>query len=127
MNKIQIFGTVAYQPDLFYGANGTPRLSVTVEIEEPKVSVSGDISDKLWKYKVVLFGEQAEKLIDQIQAGSEIEVEGQIYTYSWKPSGQEQWFQRTEILANKIEVKKDVKTKLPLFAKDIVIDDDLPF
>lgn len=129
MNKIEVSGTVAYPPELIFLPSGEARLSFQIEIEEPKLSQSGDVSTRQWKYKVILLGEQAEELMtkDQLSIGTEAVIEGQIYTYSWKPSGQEQWFQRTEILANKIEVKKDVKAKLPLFAKNIVIDDDLPF
>lgn len=123
MNKIEISGTVAYPPELIYLPSGEAKLSFQVEIEEPKLSQSGDVSTRQWKYKVVLLGEQAEELKtkDQLSVGTEVAIEGQIYTYSWKPSGQEQWLQKTEILANSVEVIGETE-KLPFFEQN-----DLPF
>lgn len=125
-NKITLTGTVVCPPELIYLSSGDAKLSVQIEIEEPKVT-QYVVSRKFWKYKVVVIGSRAEQFMteDRLQLGTEVRIKGQIYTWSWKPPVSDQWMQRTEILAESIEIFSDENSKVKKgFAH---VEADLPF
>lgn len=121
MNEIKLSGVVVRDPELIYSPSGQARLSFYLEIEEPKVS-QYDITAKNWKYKILVVEERAEKLVETLRGGNEIEITGQIYTWSWKPPKSEQWIQKTEILAGQVKVLKSTQSQ-----KHLAEIQDLPF
>ena len=84
LNKLQIIGHVGNYQGLRYTANGKAILNFSVAVNSGRKQDDGSFSDETTWFRIVTFGQVAERLAPQIDKGSLVMVEGPVKLDSYK-------------------------------------------
>jgi len=132
LNKIMLIGNVGRDAELRYTPTGTAVGQFSLAVNSRRRGPTGEWEEETEWFNVVLFGDQAERLVQWITKGRQLYVEGRLRTRSWEDQeGQRRY--RTEVLAQNIQLlgrASDASAgsdfeREPVESVDV--DDDLPF
>lgn len=102
LNRVMIIGHLGKDPELRYGANGTPVVTLRIATNESYTDKEGNKVDKTEWHSVVAFQRQAENCANYLSKGSMIYVEGSLQTRQWQDQ-QGQTRYTTDIRATRIQ------------------------
>lgn len=130
MNKVLLVGNVGRDAEIRTTTTGNPVLNVTVATNERFQDRNGEYKERTDWHRVVLWGDRASDLVEQLRSGRRVFVEGQLKTRSWQNSMGEKRY-RTEVVASKLTVLDHGKQPLERSQSDAqrqdFNDDDIPF
>jgi single-strand DNA-binding protein len=136
VNKAIVIGYLTREPELRYGANGTPVCSFTVATNSNWKDASGERRQETEFHTCVAFGALGERVAAYMSKGSHICVEGRLKTDRWEHGDHMHY--RTKIIAERATfgTKKDRESEAggdvsedvhqPV-ADHMGPDDDVPF
>lgn len=127
LNRVELIGNLGKNGELRYLANGQPKIEFTMAVDDSYKKGNDWVNQSQW-FNVVLWGDQAERMAQQLTKGTPVFVEGKLTTRSWDDD-QGQKHYRTEIVARTIAVlvrppKRDDQNFQRAEDPD---DEDLPF
>jgi single-strand DNA-binding protein len=79
MNMCFLIGNSGADAELKYTQNGTAIVNVSIATSEKR----GDAYETHW-HRIVLFGKTAESMAPRIKKGSQLFIQGKIFTRSWQ-------------------------------------------
>lgn len=89
MNHVFLVGVLARDPELRYGANGTPVFNATVAGEDHIVGNDGKDRQIPFYHRISILGKPAEWQAERgLKAGDPVMVEGSLDYSSWEAEGQ---------------------------------------
>ena len=83
LNKAIVIGSLTQDPELRYGANGTPVCSFTVATNSYWQDASGNRQQETEFHRCVAFGDLGERIAAFMTKGSHLCVEGRLKTEAW--------------------------------------------
>ena len=136
VNKVIVIGYLTREPELRYGANGTPVCTFTVATNSHWKDGSGERRQETEFHTCVAFGALGERVAEYMSKGSHLCVEGRLKTDSWEHGDHKHY--RTKIIAERATfgTKNDAEADAGGDASDVVHqsvadqtgrDDDVPF
>ncbi|SHN63818.1 single-stranded DNA-binding protein [Desulfovibrio litoralis] len=102
LNRVTLIGRLGQDPELRYGANGTPVVTLRIATNEGYTDKDGNKVDRTEWHSVVAFQRQAENCANYLTKGSLIYVEGSLQTRQWQDQ-QGQTRYTTDIRASRIQ------------------------
>lgn len=102
LNKVMLIGHLGKDPELRYGASGTPVVNLRIATNESYVDRDGNKVDRTEWHSVVAFQRQAENCANYLTKGSMVYVEGTLQTRQWQDQ-QGQTRYTTDIRATRIQ------------------------
>jgi len=88
-NSVQLVGTLTQAPELKYTAGGLAILELNLGGNDRVVGSDGQVRDLAWYHRATVFGKQAEYLVDGLQQGTPVFVDGRLKYRTWEDgSGQ---------------------------------------
>lgn len=126
VNKVEIQGTVKWEPRIFEPQNSDQKVIVSAAIEwvRPKTD------NKRSVFHIKAFGDLAEKLRDEkISEGDVITVTGSLNESKWKDKKTDEWKNQIEIWATKVEIdaRNDSEGGDDFGGPATADEDDIPF
>lgn len=124
LNSIQLIGNLGKEAELRYLANGQPKVEFSLAVDDSYKKGNDWVNQTQW-FNVVFWGDQAERMVQQLTKGTPVFVAGKLTTRSWDDDkGQKHY--RTEIIARQVAImvrppKHDEPTRR------VEDPDDLPF
>lgn len=82
-NAVYLVGTLTRKPELRYTPGGLAILELNVAGNDHVVGDDGQARELAWYHRVSVFAKQAEYLVDQLEQGSAVFVDGRINYRSW--------------------------------------------
>ena len=101
INKILLIGRIDGEPDLRYTGNNKPLCKLRVITTENYTNRDGRIVESRTSHMVIVWGQKAERLKDQLYANARVYVEGSIRHRAYEDSMGEKKFS-TEINAQTV-------------------------
>lgn len=83
-NAVYLVGTLTKKPELRYTAGGLAILELNVAGSDHVVGDDGQERQLAWYHRVSVFAKQAEYLVDQLEQGSPVFVDGRLSYRSWE-------------------------------------------
>ncbi len=103
LNKVMIIGNTGGDAELRYTANGTAVSEFSVAVNSRRRSAQSDEwEDETEWFRVVLFGDRAERISQYITKGKQLYVEGRLRTRNWDDDQGVRHY-RTEVIAFNVE------------------------
>ena len=137
VNKIIVIGNAGRDPELRYTANGKSMVQFSLAVSHRYPKPDGDWAEETEWFRVIAWNQLAERVMERIEKGSNVYVEGRLRTNSWTTTdGKER--KDLEIVANTI-LRLDRRGEMvgagPMSGSrrgemgdtEIVDPDDLPF
>ena len=84
LNNIYLAGTLTQDPELRYTPGGLAILELNLGGNDHVLGDDGQERDLAWYHRVTVFGNAAENLANQLNAGSPVLVEGRLDYRSWE-------------------------------------------
>lgn len=84
VNKAIIVGRMGQKPELKYTPAQTAVTNITMATNETRRDASGNNIDSTEWHRVVVFGKTAEFVVNYLDKGALIYVEGRLQTRSWE-------------------------------------------
>jgi single-strand DNA-binding protein len=78
MNMVFLIGNSGADAELKYTPNGTAIVNLSIATSEKR----GDAYETHW-HRIVLFGKTAESMAPRIKKGSQVFIQGKIFTRTW--------------------------------------------
>jgi single-strand DNA-binding protein len=136
LNKAIVIGYLTQDPELRYGANGSPVCNFTVATNYNWSDAGSNRHQETEFHRCVAFGTLGERVAQFMTKGSNICVEGRLKTESWEHGDHKHY--RTKIIAERaiFGTKKDQATEIGGNADEELHqpvgspagqDDDVPF
>lgn len=100
LNKCMIIGNLGKDPEMRYtpSGNAVTQMSVATNRNYQK---DGEWESETEWFRVVVWGDQAERAAEYLRKGNKVYVEGRMQTRSWEgQDGQKRY--TTELIANKV-------------------------
>ena len=89
LNLVHLIGTLTQKPDLRYTPAGLAILDVTLAGNDHVVGNDHQLRELAWYHRTTVFGKQAENLVDQVDQGTALFVDGRLNYRAWDdPNGQ---------------------------------------
>lgn len=89
LNTILLAGTLTQAPELRYTPGGLAILELNLGGNDHVIGDDNQERELAWYHRVTVFGAAAESLVDQVEAGTPVFVEGRLNYRSWEtPEGQ---------------------------------------
>lgn len=125
LNRVMVIGRLGRDGELQYNANGNPRISFSVAVDERRKTPAGEWETYAEWFNVILMGDRAETLAQYLLKGKMVYVEGRLSTRSWEKDGEKHY--RTEVIARDIQLlsPRDADLQQPRAAREP--REDLPF
>src|SRR5690606_8473601 len=103
LNTVYLVGTLVQAPELPCTQNGRAILELNLAGNDHVVGDDDRPRELAWYHRVTLFGAQAEQLVNQLQAGTPVLVEGRLNYRTWESQdGQKR--SALVVNANRVEV-----------------------
>lgn len=135
MNEVNLMGRLVKDPELRYSQTGKPWATFNLAVQRSYKNADGEYEADFIRCKA--FGKRAETIVDYIEKGNRIIVNGNIQTDSYEKDGQRVFV--TDVAVNNFEFIDSKKTKSnaqtqreePTYKDEpesiSIDDDDLPF
>lgn len=129
VNELKVAGTLKWEPRVFEPKEDGQKTIFTFAIEwvRPK-------SDKKSVFNVKAFGKLADELVsEKLDQGDEVTITGSLNETRWKDKKTDEWVNRVEIWANKVEVVGRAGGSAPDTSDFVAVggavddDSDIPF
>ena len=101
LNKAMVYGNLTRDPESRALPSGMQVCSFSVATNRVYKDRDGRKQEQADYHNIVVFGRQAEIVMQYLKKGAGIFVEGRMQTRSWDKDGQKQY--RTEIVADRIQ------------------------
>src|SRR5690554_6392424 len=103
LNTVYLVGTLVQAPEMRYTQNGLAILELNVAGNDHVVGDDEKPRELAWYHCVTLFGAQSEQMVNQLQAGAPVLVEGRLNYRTWESQdGQKR--SALDVNANSVEV-----------------------
>jgi len=83
MLKASVIGNLGNDPELRYSASGAPSLRVNVASNFRARTPEGEWEDRTEWVRVIVFGQRAESLAQQLKKGMRVFVDGRLEARPW--------------------------------------------
>lgn len=101
LNKAMIIGNLGRDPEMRYTPNGQAVTQFTVAVNRNYKDQDGAWQEETEWFRVVVFGQQAERAAENLRKGGKVYVEGRLQTRQWEDrEGQKRY--TTELVANQV-------------------------
>ena len=101
LNKAMIIGNLGRDPEMRYTPNGQAVTQFTVAVNRNYKDNDGAWQEETEWFRVVVFGQQAERAAEYLRKGGKVYVEGRLQTRQWEDKdGQKRY--TTELVANQV-------------------------
>jgi single-strand DNA-binding protein len=101
LNKCMIIGNLGRDPEMRYTPSGQAVTQFTVATNRRYQSQQGEWQEETEWFRVVVWGQQAERVAERLRKGHKVYVEGRIQTRQWEDqAGQKR--STTELVANQV-------------------------
>ncbi len=89
LNSVLLIGTLTQTPEMRYTAGGLAILTLNLAGNDHVTGEDGQTRELAWYHRVTVFGAAAEGLVESLEVGSPVFVEGRLNFRSWdSPEGQ---------------------------------------
>lgn len=102
LNSIYLAGTLTQPPELRYTPGGLAILELNLGGNDHVVGDDERMRELAWYHRVTLFGSQAEQMVNQLEAGTPVFVEGRLNYRSWE-SQEGQRRSSIDVVASRVE------------------------
>lgn len=118
LNKAMIIGNLGRDPEMRYTPSGQAVTQFTVAVNRNFKGQNGEWQEETEWFRVVVWGQQAERAAEHLRKGNKVYIEGRLQTRQWEDqTGQKRY--TTELVANQV-------TNLERRARDEAPEDGLP-
>jgi single-strand DNA-binding protein len=101
LNKCMIIGNLGRDPEMRYTPSGQAVTQFTVATNRNFRDQQGEWQKETEWFRVVVWGQQAERAAENLRKGNKVYVEGRIQTRQWEDqTGQKRY--TTELVANQV-------------------------
>lgn len=101
LNKCMIIGNLGRDPEMRYTPSGQAVTQFTVATNRNYRDPQGEWQKETEWFRVVVWGQQAERAAENLRKGHRVYVEGRIQTRQWEDqAGQKRY--TTELVANQV-------------------------
>ena len=100
LNKCMIIGNLGRDPEMRYTPSGQAVTQFTVATNR-RWQTNGEWQEETEWFRVVVWGQQAERTAERLRKGHKVYVEGRIQTRQWEDQ-QGQKRSTTELVANQV-------------------------
>ena len=100
LNKCMIIGNLGRDPEMRYTPSGQAVTQFTVATNRRWRDQQDEWQEETEWFRVVVWGQQAERVAERLRKGNKVYIEGRIQTRQWEDqSGQKRY--TTELIANR--------------------------
>ncbi len=118
LNKAMIIGNLGRDPEMRYTPSGQAVTQFTVAVNRNFKGQNGEWQEETEWFRVVVWGQQAERAAEHLRKGNKVYIEGRLQTRQWEDqTGQKRY--TTELVANQV-------TNLERRSRDEVPEDGQP-
>ena len=101
LNKAMIIGNLGRDPEMRYTPSGQAVTQFTVAVNRNYKNQTGEWQEETEWFRVVVWGQQAERAAEYLRKGNKVYVEGRLQTRQWEDqTGQKRY--TTELVANQV-------------------------
>jgi single-strand DNA-binding protein len=101
LNKCMIIGNLGRDPEMRYTPSGQAVTQFTVATNRNYRDAQGEWQSETEWFRVVVWGQQAERTAERLRKGHKVYVEGRIQTRQWEDqTGNKRY--TTELIANQV-------------------------
>jgi single-strand DNA-binding protein len=101
LNKCMIIGNLGRDPEMRYTPSGQAVTQFTVATNRNYRDQQGEWQKETEWFRVVVWGQQAERAAENLRKGHKVYIEGRIQTRQWEDqTGQKRY--TTELVANQV-------------------------
>ena len=101
LNKAMIIGNLGRDPEMRYTPSGQAVTQFTVAVNRNYKGQNGEWQEETEWFRVVVWGQQAERAAEYLRKGNKVYIEGRLQTRQWEDqSGQKRY--TTELVANQV-------------------------
>jgi single-strand DNA-binding protein len=101
LNKAMIIGNLGRDPEMRYTPSGQAVTQFTVAVNRNYKNQTGEWQEETEWFRVVVWGQQAERAAEYLRKGNKVFVEGRLQTRQWEDqTGQKRY--TTELVANQV-------------------------
>ncbi len=101
LNKCMIIGNLGRDPEMRYTPSGQAVTQFTVATNRNYRDQQGEWQSETEWFRVVVWGQQAERTAERLRKGHKVYVEGRIQTRQWEDqTGNKRY--TTELIANQV-------------------------
>jgi len=101
LNKCMIIGNLGKDPEMRYTSGGQAVTQVSVATNRNYRDQQGEWQSETEWFRVVVWGDQAERAAEYLRKGNKVYVEGRMQTRSWEDNNGNKRY-TTELVANRI-------------------------
>jgi single-strand DNA-binding protein len=102
LNKAMIIGNLGRDPEMRYTPSGQAVTQFTVAVNRNYKDQAGEWQEETEWFRVVVWGQQAERTAEYLRKGSKVFVEGRMQTRQWEgQDGQKRY--TTELIADRVQ------------------------
>jgi single-strand DNA-binding protein len=102
LNKAMIIGNLGRDPEMRYTPSGQAVTQFTVAVNRNYKDQSGEWQEETEWFRVVVWGQQAERSAEYLRKGNKVFVEGRMQTRQWEgQDGQKRY--TTELIADRVQ------------------------
>ena len=101
LNKAMIIGNLGRDPEMRYTPSGQAVTQFTVAVNRNFKGQNGEWQEETEWFRVVVWGQQAERAAEHLRKGNKVYIEGRLQTRQWEDqTGQKRY--TTELVANQV-------------------------
>ena len=101
LNKCMIIGNLGRDPEMRYTPSGQAVTQFTVATNRNYRDAQGEWQSETEWFRVVVWGQQAERTAERLRKGNKVYVEGRIQTRQWEDqTGNKRY--TTELIADRV-------------------------
>ena len=101
LNKCMIIGNLGRDPEMRYTPSGQAVTQFTVAVNRNYKDQQGERQEETEWFRVVVWGQQAERAAEYLRKGNKVYIEGRLQTRQWEDKdGQKRY--TTELVANQV-------------------------
>lgn len=100
LNKCMIIGNLGRDPEMRYTPSGSAVTQMSVATNRNYQDKNGDWQSEAEWFRVVIWGDQAERAAEHLRKGHKVYVEGRMQTRQWEDKAGEKRY-TTELIANR--------------------------
>ncbi len=101
LNKAMIIGNLGRDPEMRYTPSGQAVTQFTVAVNRNFKGQNGEWQEETEWFRVVVWGQQAERAAEYLRKGNKVYIEGRLQTRQWEDqTGAKRY--TTELVANQV-------------------------
>ncbi len=101
LNKAMIIGNLGRDPEMRYTPSGQAVTQFTVAVNRNFKGQNGEWQEETEWFRVVVWGQQAERAAEYLKKGNKVYIEGRLQTRQWEDqTGAKRY--TTELVANQV-------------------------